>query len=88
MDNVRNVDKRFYSFSTGYPFGHKALRWDDVTSEPVIRYIRIRYIDLVNEDKFLRFWVLILNIDDPIPSPVNEGHLSKVFVDTGASCNR
>jgi hypothetical protein len=60
---------------------------DDKTSEPVIRHIRIRYSDLGNEDGFLRFWVLILNLGDPVPSPVNEGFLSKIFVDTGASCN-
>jgi hypothetical protein len=87
MDIALNVNIRFYSFYIGYPLEYKALRWDDMTSEPVIRYIRIRYFDLGNEVRFLRFWELVFNMDDPIPSPVNEGHLSKICVDTG-SCNR
>jgi hypothetical protein len=54
-------------------------------TEATLRHIRIRYSD--DQDGFLRYWILFLNIGEPGQGPTNEWHVARIFVDTGANCN-
>ena len=54
-----------------------------------IRRIRVRFSELEIETKcpFMRYWVILFNLEQERVGPDNEGHLAKLFVDTGANCN-
>ena len=61
----------------------------DTKKDPEIkslRQIRVWFSDLEkdNKDPFMRCWVILLNLVQARVGPENEGHLAKVFVDTGA----
>ena len=55
-----------------------------------IRQIRVRFSDLGKDtkDPFMRYWIILSNLGQMRIGPENEGHLSKLFVDTGANSNK
>ena len=62
---------------------------EDGEAKSIRQIGRIRYSDLnaEREDPFLRYWIIFSNLGQLRIGAHNEGHLAKIFVDTGANCN-
>jgi len=54
-----------------------------------VRQLRIRYSDLEDQrsDPFEIYWILLTNLGQFKIQSGNEGHLVRIFVDTGANGN-
>ena len=54
-----------------------------------VRQIRICYSDIEkqNADAFMRHWILLKNLGQIRLGSNFEGHLAKIFIDTGENCN-
>ena len=61
----------------------------DDNEKKSIRQIRVRFFNLESEtkDPFMRFWLILSNLGQERVGTGNEGHLVRVFVDTGANFN-
>ena len=59
------------------------------SDDKVVRQIRMRYSDFAdrNPDPFFRYWILCFDLG-PIHDPTKNGHLTRIFVDTGANINK
>ena len=55
----------------------------------LVRQIRIRYSDIEenSSDPFMRHWIILSNLGQIRLSSDNEGHLARIFIDSGANCN-
>ena len=54
-----------------------------------VRLIRIRNSDIeeMSSDRFMRHWIILSNLGRIRLGSYNEGHLARIFIDTGANCN-
>ena len=65
---------------------------EDVKEDPEnksILQIRVRFSDLEKDtkDPFMRYWIILSNLEQARIGPEYEGRLAKLFVDTGTKCN-
>jgi len=55
------------------------------------RNLSVRFVSGIlismRKDPFMRYWIILSNLGQVRICAHNEGHLAKIFVDTGANCN-
>ena len=68
--------------------GHYADKCPEIKAKDAKEAFKVRQVDdSEREDPFIRYWFILSDLGQLRIGPHNEGHLAKIFVDTGANCN-